>query len=98
VQAPIADLHSAIQRGIVRHCPTCDAYEVRDRRIAILASGNCRFQEAMLLRSYTADLTVLSLSHPVEMAEDKRGKLRLAGIDLVDCLTSAPTEQIEGFA
>jgi thioredoxin reductase (NADPH) len=84
VQAPIADLHSAIQRGIVRHCPTCDAYEVRDRRIAILGPGNCRFQEAMLLRSYTADLTVLSLGRPLEMAEGERGKLKAAGVDLVD--------------
>ena len=44
VQAPISDLHGAIQRGIVRHCPTCDAYEVRDCRIAILGAGNvaCR--------------------------------------------------------
>ena len=54
VQAPISDLHGAIQRGIVRHCPTCDAYEVRDRRIAILGAGKCRLQEALLLRSYTS--------------------------------------------
>ena len=84
VQAPIADLRSATQRGIVRHCPTCGAYEVRDGRIAILGPGNCRFQEAMLLRSYTADLTVLSLGRPLEMAEDERGELQSAGVDLVD--------------
>ena len=28
----------AIRRGVVRHCPTCDAYEVRDRAIAILGA------------------------------------------------------------
>jgi thioredoxin reductase (NADPH) len=84
VQAPIADLHGAIQRGIVRHCPTCDAYEVRDRRIAILGTGNCRLQEAMLLRSYTADLTVLSLRRPFDMADEARAALQAAGIGLVD--------------
>ena len=84
VQAPISDLHGAIQRGIVRHCPTCDAYEVRDRRIAILGSGTCRLQEALLLRSYTADLTVLSLGRPLGMAEDERGELESAGVNLVD--------------
>jgi thioredoxin reductase (NADPH) len=84
VQAPIADLEGAIRRGIVRHCPTCDAYEVRDRRIAILGAGECRLQEAMLLRSYTADLTVISLDRPLEMAEDERRELQAAGIDLVD--------------
>ena len=41
-------------------------------------------QEAMLLRSYTADLTVLSLGRPLEMADDERAALQAAGIDLVD--------------
>jgi thioredoxin reductase (NADPH) len=96
VQAPIADLHAAIWRGIVRHCPTCDAYEVRDRRIAILGRGNCRFQEAMLLRSYTADLTVLSLGRSLEMAEDERGELQSAGVDLVDEPVAELVAEAEG--
>ena len=83
VQAPIADLDGAIRRGIVRHCPTCDAYEMRDRRIAILGAGDCRLQEALLLRSYTAHLTVLSLGHELRIAEDEWAALQSAGIDLV---------------
>jgi thioredoxin reductase (NADPH) len=84
VPPPIADLEGAIRRGLVRHCPTCDAYEVRDRRIAILGAGECRMEEATLLRSYTADLTVLSLDRPLEMAEEERAELQSADIDLVD--------------
>ena len=68
----------------MRHCPTCDAYEVRDRRIAILGAGDCRFQEATLLRSYTADLTVLSLRRPLEMSEEERSELLSTGVALVD--------------
>ena len=96
VQAPIADLHGAIQRGIVRHCPTCDAYEVRDRRIAILGTRNCRLQEAMLLRSYTADLTVLSMGRPLEMPADERGQLQSAGVDLVDEPVAELVPEAEG--
>ena len=84
VQAPIADLDAAIRRGIVRHCPACDAYEVRDCRLAIIGSGSCRLQEAMLLRSYTSDLTVLSLGRELEMAKDERAQLQEAGVELVD--------------
>ena len=58
IQPPIANLDDAIRRGLVRHCPTCDAYEVRDRSIGIIGAGDCRLQEAMLLRTYTADLAV----------------------------------------
>jgi thioredoxin reductase (NADPH) len=95
-QAPIADLHAAIRRGIVRHCPTCDAYEVRDRRIAILGTGACRLQEALLLRSYTADLTVLSLGRPLEIAEDERRELHSAGVDLVDEPVTKLVAEAEG--
>jgi thioredoxin reductase (NADPH) len=84
MQAPISDLDGAIRRGIVRHCPTCDAYEVRDRRIAILGAGDCRFQEATLLRSYTSDLTVLSLGRQLEVTEDERTALLSTGMQLVD--------------
>jgi thioredoxin reductase (NADPH) len=96
VQAPIADPAGAIRRGIVRHCPTCDAYEVRDRRIAVLGAGECRMQEAMLLRSYTADLTVLSLGRPLEMAEDERAVLLSAGVDLVDEPVAELVAEAEG--
>jgi thioredoxin reductase (NADPH) len=84
VQAPIPDLDGAIRRGVVRHCPTCDAYEVRDRAIAILGAGDCRLQEATLLRSYTSDLTVLSLRRPLEMSEEERSELLSTGVALVD--------------
>ena len=84
VQPPIGNLDDAIRRGLVRHCPTCDAYEVQDRRIAMIGAGECRLQEAMLLRTYTADLTVLSLERELEIAEDERADLHAAGIRLID--------------
>jgi thioredoxin reductase (NADPH) len=84
VQPPIANLDDAIRRGLVRHCPTCDAYEVRDRRVAIIGAGVCRVQEATLLRTYTADLTVLSLGRELAMADHERAELQQAGIRLVD--------------
>jgi thioredoxin reductase (NADPH) len=84
IQPPIADLDHAIRRGLLRHCPTCDAYEVCDRSVGVLGAGDCRVQEAMLLRTYTADLTVLSLGRELEMAEDERAELQAAGIRVVD--------------
>ena len=110
VQPPIGNLDDAIRRGLVRHCPTCDAYEVRDRRIAIVGAGVCRIQEAMLLRTYTADLTVLSLGRQLEMAQDERADLHAAGIRLIDepvaefvidraavCARLAPSGQVLRF-
>lgn len=83
VAPPVADLDGAIRRGVVRHCPTCDAYEVRDRRIALLGAGACRLEEALLLRSYTADLTVLSLERELTIAPDEHARLQGAGVQVV---------------
>jgi thioredoxin reductase (NADPH) len=84
VQPPIDDADDAIRRGLLRHCPTCDAYEVRDRRIALIGSGNCRLQEATLLRTYTRDLTVLSLRRELRVPKEERAELEAAGISLID--------------
>ena len=96
VQAPIADLDGAIRRGIVRHCPTCDAYEVQDRKVAVIGSGKCRFQEVTLLRSYTSDLTVLSLGRQLEMADHERAELQASGVELIDEPVAELVPEAEG--
>jgi thioredoxin reductase (NADPH) len=83
VAPPIPDFDGAIRHGVVRHCPACDAYEVRDRRIALIGAGTCRLEEALLLRSYTADLTVLSLERELAMMPDEYAQLEKAGVHLV---------------
>jgi thioredoxin reductase (NADPH) len=98
VQPPIADLHGAIRRGVVRHCPTCDAYEVLDRKVAILGAGKCSLQEATLLRSYTADLTVLSLRRPLETSAEERAELLSIGIELVDEPVAELVDDSEGMS
>jgi thioredoxin reductase (NADPH) len=84
IQPPIADLAGAVGRGLLRYCPACDAYEARDRAIGILGAGTCRMEEARLLRSYTADLTMLSLREPLELDEEERAELQAMNIGQVD--------------
>ena len=38
-------------------CPYCDGWEVRDRRIAVLAGGPMALHQAQLLRQWSADVT-----------------------------------------
>jgi thioredoxin reductase (NADPH) len=59
----LPEREAAVQRGLLRYCPICDAYEVTGRRIALAGTRRCRVQEALLLRGYTADLTLLTLRH-----------------------------------
>lgn len=84
LEPELPDLGNAIQNGLVRHCPICDAYEAIDQRIAIIGYGACSIREALLLRTYTADLTVLTLGRELELSREDREALRTAGVRMVE--------------
>lgn len=85
VEPRIANARAAVRDGLIRHCPICDAYEAKGKRIALVAYGKCRIKEALLLRGYTADLTVLTLGHAAEISDEDRRTLKDAGIQIVLC-------------
>lgn len=80
----LPDLRNAIQRGLVRHCPICDAWEATGQRVGIIGYGACSLKEAMLLRSYTDDLTLLTLGRDLHLSDDDREALDAAGVRLID--------------
>jgi thioredoxin reductase (NADPH) len=80
----LGHLDEAVARGLLRYCPICDAFEVIGRRIALAGTSRCRLREALLLRSYTADLTVLTLQHAWDLHDDERRALEEAGIRVVE--------------
>ena len=43
----------------VLHCPYCHGWEVRDRPVAVLATGPFAVHQALLWRQWTADVTLL---------------------------------------
>jgi thioredoxin reductase (NADPH) len=79
------ELHDeALSRGLVRYCPICDGYEVTDKRVGVIGSGSHGVAEALFIRSYTADVTLIAPDKALQLkAEDSR-KLDDAGIDCVD--------------
>ncbi|HEX2526180.1 MAG TPA: NAD(P)/FAD-dependent oxidoreductase [Geminicoccus sp.] len=80
----LPDLEQAVARGVLRYCPICDAYEVRGRSVALASAGKCRVREAMLLRGYTDDLTVLTLRDHWDLDEADREALQNAGVHIVE--------------
>jgi thioredoxin reductase (NADPH) len=77
-------VRDAVRRGLVRYCPICDAYEVIGENVALVAFGKCRIREALLLRAYTAKLTVLTLGQEMKIAPEERAMLHDAGIRIID--------------
>lgn len=78
VEPALPGLPDAVQRGLVRYCPICDGFESRDRRIAVIGHGARGAGEAMFIaRSYSADVTLLTLGE--EMALDAPTRAGLEG-------------------
>lgn len=89
VEPELPGIRDAVRRGLVRYCPICDAYEVTGRKVALIAFGTCRIREALLLRGYTDDLTVLTLGQRMEMSAEDRRTLEEAGVRLLQAPVAA---------
>lgn len=88
----LPNVPNAIRRGLIRHCPICDAFEVTDRHIAIIGRGRHAVKEALFLRHYTPHITLL-LADAQELKDADFVKLRRAKIALVlDAVAEVFTE------
>ena len=79
------DLHdAALARGLLRYCPICDGYEVTDKRVGVVGTDDHGMKEALFLRGYTRDVTLISPEGGHRLDEACRAKLDDAGIARVD--------------
>ncbi len=84
VEPDLPDLPNAIQRGLVRYCPICDGYEAAGKRIAVIGHGSHGMGEAIFVaRTYSRDVTLLTLGEPMELGPDQQRELDEHGITIV---------------
>lgn len=84
VEPPLPNALDALRRGLVRQCPICDAYEMSDRKLVVIGHGNTGLGEALFLRSYTSDITIVTLGEPLELSDDNRRRMEEAGIRAIE--------------
>lgn len=79
------DLHdAALAEGLIRYCPICDGYEVTDKRIGVIGTGGHGTREAIFLRGYSRDVTLVApeahaLDAACAAALDDAGIVRVDG-------------------
>ena len=79
------ELHDdALARGLIRYCPICDGYEVTDKKVGVIGSDSHGVAEALFIRSYTADVTLIAPDAALKLGEEDQRKLKQAGIECVD--------------
>jgi thioredoxin reductase (NADPH) len=80
-----AEVHDeALSRGLLRYCPICDGYEVTDKRVGVIGTGDHGMKEALFLRGFTRDVTLIAPGAAHELDATCRAKLEDAGIVHVD--------------
>lgn len=79
------ELHDmALALGLVRYCPICDGYEVTDKKVGVIGSDSHGVAEALFIRSFTADVTLIAPDQALRLKPAERKNLEEAGVDCVD--------------
>jgi thioredoxin reductase (NADPH) len=79
------ELHEeGLARGLIRYCPICDGYEVTDKKVGVIGSGRHGVAEAVFLRGYTADITLIAPGDRHDLSAEDQERLEAHGIRTVD--------------
>jgi thioredoxin reductase (NADPH) len=79
------DLHDdALSRGLIRYCPICDGYEVTDKKVGVIGSDSHGVAEALFIRSYTANVTLIAPDKALRLKPEDAEKLKAASIEAID--------------
>ncbi len=82
-QLDSGDHQAAVQSGMLRYCPICDGFEHSDERIAVLGSDLHGAAEAMFLRQYSSDVTLIP-KWQVALTDKQRGELEASGVEILE--------------
>jgi thioredoxin reductase (NADPH) len=83
-QPQIDGWEKAVDDGLLRYCPVCDAYEMREKKLAVIGKLRHAAGKALFLRSYTADVTLIGLDRQSNQRQTEQ--LRKAGVKITDPL------------
>jgi thioredoxin reductase (NADPH) len=79
------DLHDeALSRGLIRYCPICDGYEVTDKKVGVIGSDSHGVAEAIFIRSFTPDVTLIAPDKALRLKPEDAEKLKAASIETID--------------
>jgi thioredoxin reductase (NADPH) len=84
IEPELPDIRQAIRRGYIRHCPICDGFEVIDQKVAVIGFGKGGMGDALFMRTYSADITLLTLGHKMGLTQADREKVEASGVRIVE--------------
>ncbi|MCW7540817.1 NAD(P)/FAD-dependent oxidoreductase [Aquabacterium sp. A7-Y] len=98
IEPELQGIEAVRGRGLLRYCPICDGTEFTGRRIGVLGSGAHGVREAVFIRNYSAEVSLLCLSPQDEPDEAGRRQLRENQVKLACGPFAKVADTIEGAA
>jgi thioredoxin reductase (NADPH) len=80
---PLSQLEPLIKSGLMGLCPVCDAYEVIDKRIAVIGFGTKALNEALFLRRYSSRISILTQGVKNSFSSQQLKKIKQAQIKIM---------------
>ncbi|MFI0848951.1 NAD(P)/FAD-dependent oxidoreductase [Mesorhizobium sp. IMUNJ 23232] len=92
----IPDVTNMIESGALRLCPICDAYEIIDRRIAVIGPADQAARKAVFLRTYSKDVTLLVTEPVSDLDPGASELLKRADVTVEECLPDSVRAEAHG--
>jgi thioredoxin reductase (NADPH) len=77
-------VEAAIERRLLRICPICDGYEAIGKKIGVIGGGSHAAREALFLRTYSSDVTLIHIRDEAALAAIDRRMLEEANVSLIE--------------
>lgn len=82
--------------GLLRQCPICDAFEFTGKRIAVIGGDTHCMREALFLRHYSDEVTVLRVDAQTYVDDATRAKLNAKGVRCLEAHAIEATQPADG--
>jgi thioredoxin reductase (NADPH) len=84
IEPKLPNINNAIAKGLIRHCPVCDAFEVIEKKIGVIDDGKQGLGEALFLCNYTSSIYLITLGKKSEWKKAETRKIRDSGIKVIE--------------
>jgi thioredoxin reductase (NADPH) len=84
---PPMDQHlhdEALGSGLIRYCPICDGYEIVDRKVGVIGTGEHGAREAAFLRSFSRRVTLIAPDGGHDLSMESMAELASIGVRIID--------------
>jgi thioredoxin reductase (NADPH) len=85
IHPPFDNWREAVEDGLLRYCPICDAFEAKGKRIAVMGPFQHAAGKAIFLRGYSKEVTLLATDEDTDAAT--RDRLFEAGVTVLTART-----------